>query len=162
MIGVSKIGFVVIILTFFAWTTPAQAYCEWPCFNNQQETKVISKKTTSSKKITRQKNNQNNVPIVSGIISSIQKGIASFYWQPQPVACGGRFNPEAMTAAHKSLKCGSKVRVTNQRNGKSVVVTINDRGPYIKGRVIDLSKAAARQIDMISSGIVPVKVEVLG
>lgn len=89
-------------------------------------------------------------------------GKASYYWQPQPVASGGWFNPNAMTAAHKTLPFGTKVRVTNQNNGKSVVVTINDRGPYIAGRIIDLSKAAAHAISMQNSGVVPVKVAVLG
>ncbi len=89
-------------------------------------------------------------------------GKASYYWQPQALASGGRFNPNAMTAAHKTLPFGTKVRVTNQNNGKSVVVTINDRGPYIAGRIIDLSKAAAHSISMQGSGVEPVKVAVLG
>ena len=61
-------------------------------------------------------------------------------------------NPAAMTAAHRSLPFGTKVKVTNKRNGKSVVVRINDRGPFISGRVIDLSKAAARELDFVRSG----------
>ncbi|MGL4397516.1 MAG: septal ring lytic transglycosylase RlpA family protein [Hyphomicrobium sp.] len=89
-------------------------------------------------------------------------GKASYYWQPQRVASGGWFNPNAMTAAHKTLPFGTKVRVTNAHNGKSVVVTINDRGPYVAGRVIDLSKAAAHAISMQGSGVVPVQVTVLG
>ena len=89
-------------------------------------------------------------------------GKASYYWQPQRVASGGWFNPNAMTAAHKTLPFGTKVRVTNKNNGKSVVVTINDRGPYVAGRVIDLSKAAAHAISMQGSGVVPVSVAVLG
>ena len=89
-------------------------------------------------------------------------GKASYYWQPQKVASGGWFNPNAMTAAHKTLPFGTKVRVTNLNNGKSVTVTINDRGPYIAGRIIDLSKAAAHSISMQGSGVVPVKVAVLG
>lgn len=89
-------------------------------------------------------------------------GLASYYWQPQPVASGGRFNPNALTAAHKSLPFGTKVRVTNKRNGKSVVVKINDRGPYIKGRIIDLSKRAAGVISMQKAGVVPVSVTILG
>lgn len=94
--------------------------------------------------------------------AAITEGKASYYWQPQGIACGpGRFNPNAMTAAHKTLKCGTKVKVTNKRNGKSVVVTINDRGPFIKGRIIDLSKAAAAKIGMLKSGVVPVKITVL-
>ncbi len=94
--------------------------------------------------------------------SVYQTGVASYYWQPQKVASGGWFNPNAMTAAHKTLPFGTKVRVTNKNNGKSVVVTINDRGPYIAGRVIDLSKAAAGVVGMQGSGIAPVTVAVLG
>lgn len=89
-------------------------------------------------------------------------GKASYYWQPQRVASGGWFNPNAMTAAHKSLPFGTRVRVTNLRNGKSVVVRINDRGPYVKGRIIDLSRAAAGKISMRGAGVVPVRVTVLG
>ncbi len=89
-------------------------------------------------------------------------GMASFYWQPQALASGGRFNPNAMTAAHKTLAFGTKVRVTNRNNGRSVVVTINDRGPYIKGRIIDLSKAAAGKVGMTGSGVAPVSVSIIG
>ena len=89
-------------------------------------------------------------------------GVASYYWQPQRVASGGWFNPNALTAAHKTLPFGTRVRVTHLRNGRSVVVRINDRGPYIKGRIIDLSKRAAGVIGMQGSGIARVRVEVLG
>ncbi|MDX2258512.1 MAG: septal ring lytic transglycosylase RlpA family protein [Hyphomicrobiaceae bacterium] len=89
-------------------------------------------------------------------------GKASYYWQPQRVASGGWFNPNAMTAAHKTLPFGTRVSVTNLSNGRSVVVSINDRGPYIAGRIIDLSKAAAHQIGMQKAGVVPVRVTVLG
>ena len=91
-----------------------------------------------------------------------QHGVASFYWQPQRVAAGGWFNPNAMTAAHKTLPFGTRVRVTHQGNGRSVEVVINDRGPYIAGRIIDLSKAAASVIGMTGQGIARVAVEVLG
>jgi rare lipoprotein A len=91
-----------------------------------------------------------------------QHGIASFYWQPQRVAAGGWFNPNAMTAAHKTLPFGTRVRVTHQGNGRSVEVVINDRGPYIAGRIIDLSKAAAAVIGMTGQGIARVSVEVIG
>ena len=92
-------------------------------------------------------------------VTSTQSGMASYYWQGQMTASGGRFNPNALTAAHRSLPFGTKVRVTNKRNGKSVIVTINDRGPFIRGRVIDLSNAAAGVIGMRSAGVAPVTVE---
>ena len=89
-------------------------------------------------------------------------GVASYYWQPQRVASGGWFNPNAMTAAHKTLPFGTRVRVTHAGNGRSVIVKINHRGPYIKGRIIDLSKAAAGVIGMHGQGIARVRMEVLG
>ncbi|MFM2422563.1 MAG: hypothetical protein RL291_1093, partial [Pseudomonadota bacterium] len=95
-------------------------------------------------------------------LTGSETGIASYYWQPQRVASGGWFNPEAMTAAHKTLPFGTLVRVTRQDNGQSVVVTINDRGPYIAGRIIDLSRRAAQDIGMTGRGIVPVTVTILG
>jgi len=92
---------------------------------------------------------------------SILHGKASFYWEPQKTASGERFNPRELTAAHKSLPMHSVVRVVNLKNGKTVLVRINDRGPYIRGRIIDLSKAAAERIDMVKAGVVSVRVEVL-
>jgi rare lipoprotein A len=85
--------------------------------------------------------------------SGNQCGGASWYSLPgQRTASGARMNPHAMTAAHKSLPLGSVVRVVNQRTGKTIRVTINDRGPYIRGRIIDLSKAAAQQLGIIAAG----------
>jgi rare lipoprotein A len=95
-------------------------------------------------------------------ITSVLQGLASFYWEPQRVAAGGWFNPNAMTAAHKTLPFGTKVRVTHLGNGKSVDVKINDRGPYVAGRIIDLSKAAASVLGMQGQGVAKVKVTVLG
>ena len=87
--------------------------------------------------------------------------MASYYWQPQKLASGGVFNPNALTAAHKTLPFGTRVLVTNRINGRSVTVTINDRGPFVRGRIIDLSKAAAFEIGMIGSGVAPVTVAIL-
>lgn len=84
--------------------------------------------------------------------SAKQCGSASWYALTSITASGERMNPAAMTAAHRTLPFGSQVRVTNQRNGRSVIVRINDRGPFIKGRVIDLSKAAARKLGFIRAG----------
>ena len=89
-------------------------------------------------------------------------GVASYYWEPQRLASGGRFDPTAMTAAHKTLPIGARVRVTHLGNGRSVDVRINDRGPYVAGRVIDLSKAAAGAIGMTKAGTARIKLTVLG
>jgi len=93
------------------------------------------------------------------------RGVASFYGYDgsgTQTASGQRFNPEGMTAAHRSLPFGTKVRVTNTHNGRSVVLRINDRGPYIRGRIIDVSAGAARILGMMGSGVAPVHIEVLG
>ena len=92
-------------------------------------------------------------------------GKASWYgpgFHGRRTASGQIFNQNALTAAHRYLPFGTKVKVTNMRNGRSVIVTINDRGPYAGRRIIDLSAAAAQRIGMKSSGVAPVKVQVLG
>ena len=95
-------------------------------------------------------------------VGSAQHGIASYYWQGQRLASGGWFNPDGISAAHRTLPFGTRVRVTHLRNGRSVDVRINDRGPYIAGRIIDLSRGAARIIGMTGQGIAQVSVTVLG
>ena len=85
--------------------------------------------------------------------ASAQCGSASWYALYSQTASGERMNPAELTAAHRTLPFGTKLKVTNQKNGKSVVVRINDRGPFIKGRVIDLSKAAANRLGFISTGV---------
>lgn len=79
-------------------------------------------------------------------------GRASWYALYSKTASGERMNPSAMTAAHRSLPMGSKIRVVNKANGKSVIVRINDRGPFIRGRVLDLSKGAARELGYVNAG----------
>ena len=88
-------------------------------------------------------------------------GIASYYWQDQMTSSGERFDRHGFTAAHKTLPLGTRVRVTNLSNGKSIVVRINDRGPFKLGRVIDLSEAAATEISMTSAGLARVAIEVV-
>jgi rare lipoprotein A len=88
-------------------------------------------------------------------------GMASYYKSGRLTANGERFNPHGLTAAHRKLKFGTKVRVTNMRNGRSVVVRINDRGPFIRGRVIDLSLGAAKVIGLHKSGVAKVSFTVL-
>lgn len=93
-------------------------------------------------------------------------GMASWYGyksvRKHPKTSNGEpFNQNRMTAAHKTLKFGTKVRVTNVTNNKSVIVTITDRGPFIKGRIIDLTKAAANKIDLVDAGVTKVTLSVL-
>lgn len=94
--------------------------------------------------------------------ASAESGIASVYTTKtgSRTASGQRLNDGALTAAHRTLKFGSRVLVINRRNGRSVVVTINDRGPFIRGRIIDLTMAGARAIGM-GFGLAPVTLQVL-
>ena len=89
-------------------------------------------------------------------------GVASWYKHGARTANGERFIPSGLTAAHKTLAFGTRVRVTNLANGRSVVVRINDRGPFIKGRHIDLAQGAAHAIGMVGSGTARVSLQVLG
>jgi rare lipoprotein A (peptidoglycan hydrolase) len=92
------------------------------------------------------------------------QGIASWYGYPHHgrlTASGRRFNMYELTAAHRTLPLGTRLRVTNLSNGRSVTVTITDRGPFVKDRVIDLSYAAARRIDMIGPGTALIQLAIL-
>lgn len=95
----------------------------------------------------------------------VQTGKASWYgpgFRGKPTASGEKFRPRKRTAAHKTLPFGSVVKVTRVDTGESVRVVINDRGPYAAGRVIDLSRRAARRIDMINDGVAEVELKVVG
>lgn len=94
----------------------------------------------------------------------VQVGTASYYgkrFAGKKTASGERMSPSKMTAASKTLPLGTKARVTNLKTGKSVAVTVNDRGPYAAGRVIDVSPKAAEALDMKDDGVAPVKVRPL-
>ena len=93
-----------------------------------------------------------------------ETGKASFYamkYQSRKTASGERFDQSANTAAHKKLPFGTKVKVTNVKNGKSIIVRINDRGPFVKGRIIDLSRSAFSSIGNTSAGVIDVQIEVV-
>jgi rare lipoprotein A len=84
------------------------------------------------------------------------------YFHGRTTANGERYDMNGLTAAHRSLPFGTKVRVTNLKNGRSVTVRINDRGPYVGKRIIDLSRGAAQAVNMIRAGVALVRLEVLG
>ena len=90
--------------------------------------------------------------------ATAQSGGASWYGSGHRTASGERFNPNGMTAAHRSLPFGTRVRVENQRTGRSVIVRINDRGPFVRGRIIDLSRGSARALGMAGTSYVSLHV----
>jgi rare lipoprotein A len=88
-------------------------------------------------------------------------GLASYYKHGSRTASGEKFNPGELTAAHRTLPFGTRVRVTNVATGKAVTVRVNDRGPFINGRVIDLSHSAAESLGIVGRGVAPVKLDVV-
>lgn len=102
--------------------------------------------------------------VCSAALAQVQTGKASFYadkFEGRPTASGEKYRHNKLTAAHKTLPFGTKVKVINLDNNKSVEVIINDRGPYVDGRIIDLSKSAAEQLGFINQGLAEVKVEIV-
>ena len=92
------------------------------------------------------------------------EGVASYYhdkFHGRKTASGVRYHKDSLTCAHRTLPFGTKLKVTNLYNGDTVIVTVNDRGPFIKGRVIDLSKAAAKEIGMLGKGLQKVKIKIV-
>jgi rare lipoprotein A len=97
-----------------------------------------------------------------GATGGAEDGLASFYadsLRGHPTASGVPYDPAALTCAHRTLPFGTRLRVTELGRGRSVVVTVNDRGPFVRGRVVDLSRAAAAAIGIVERGVAPVRVE---
>jgi rare lipoprotein A len=133
----------------------------FPKSSNQQNAKKAQQQDHS--KIS--KNRQIILPQDQILIANSVNGNASWYgpgFDGRLTANGETFDQQEMTAAHPDLEFGTKVKVTNLQNGRSVVVRINDRGPFIRDRIIDLSAAAARALNMMSSGVAPVRLTILG
>ena len=93
--------------------------------------------------------------------STASQGLASYYTEGTKTASGETFNTAELTAAHPNLPFGTKLRVTNTTTGKSVVVRVNDRGPFVRGRVVDVSYSAAQALGMVNSGTANVKLDVV-
>jgi rare lipoprotein A len=94
----------------------------------------------------------------------VEKGRAAFYsrtLEGHKTACGGTYNASEMTTAHRTLPCGTRVRITNVKNGKSAEATVNDRGPTSRARIADVSEAVAEQLDFVKQGTATVEIEVL-
>jgi rare lipoprotein A len=103
-------------------------------------------------------------PVATSVKGAGIVGVASYYgfkYQGRPTASGETFDMHQLTAAHPSYPFGTRVKVTSLANNRSVIVRVNDRGPFVKGRIIDLSEGAAQELDMIQSGLAEVKLEIL-
>ena len=151
---VFSLGISTLSVTFFPQLSAAST-------NNKRN--PLQKKVTTS--VSRNGRNTLNATANQFQIAQLISGRASWYgpkFHGRPTANGEIFNSNDLTAAHPSLPFGTKVRVTNLRNGRSVIVRINDRGPFVKGRIIDVSAAAARVLNMVNSGTASVQLDILG
>ena len=159
-------------ISFAAYNHPAQGLTDRSQKEGSFQHEVyqgVTEKTEFDPIIVEKSNNVENQSAIEQsqplqIARAVFSGKASWYgpgFHGRLTANGERYNQYALTAAHRSLPFGTRVRVTNMNNGRSVVVRINDRGPFIRGRVIDLSTAAASNIGMIHHGVVPVRVQVI-
>ena len=97
----------------------------------------------------------------AGDVKTASHGVASFYTEGTKTASGEKFDTLEMTAAHPTLPFGTKLRVTNVASGRSVTVRVNDRGPYVQGRVVDVSYSAADALGMVGKGVAKVKLDVV-
>lgn len=97
----------------------------------------------------------------AGDVKTVSHGVASYYTEGTKTASGEKFNTLEMTAAHPTLPFGTKLRVTNVASGRSVTVRVNDRGPYVQGRVVDVSYSAADALGMVGKGVAKVKLDVV-
>ena len=113
--------------------------------------------------VVRLRESERNEPVKLASLATAggSHGRASFYSEGHETASGERFNPHELTAAHRTLPFGTRLQVTNVATGKSVTVRVNDRGPFVKGRVVDVSYSAAQALGMVHSGVADVKVDVV-
>jgi rare lipoprotein A len=124
--------------------------------HNRTASFVTNRRVASAKRHTPFARHNNAAPTQ---IASL--GIASFYTEDQQTASGEKFDTHDLTAAHPTLPFGTRLRVTNVATGRSVTVRVNDRGPYVPGRVVDVSHSAADALGMVESGIAKVKLDVV-
>ncbi|KRR28179.1 hypothetical protein CQ14_38540 [Bradyrhizobium lablabi] len=117
---------------------------------------MMKRRVVAARKHTRFASRKN-----SGGAKTASHGVASFYTEGEKTASGEKFNTLDLTAAHPTLPFGTKLRVTNVASGKSVTVRVNDRGPYVQGRVVDVSYSAADALGMVGKGVAKVKLDVV-
>lgn len=145
-------------LAALASAAPAQTVAETPRLQSlEQAVAEVSESAVEPSVATK-------LPFVRQAFEAVGEGVASYYGNElagNRTSSGERFNPAGYTCAHRSLPLGTKLRVTNLANGRSVIVRVNDRGPFSRGRILDMSLAAARDIAMVGPGHARVRLEVV-
>lgn len=153
LVTASCLALTALLLTFPMWTVQADAHR--PTVTSVRSPSPV---TSPTPVLTEDVQAERKMP------KNLLRGVASWYgsvFHGRKTASGEKYNMYAMTACHPTLPFGTKIRVTNTRNHKSVVVRITDRGLLYDGRVLDLSYAAAEKLDMVSVGLAPVKIQIL-
>lgn len=150
------IGPGLLIALLLALTLPA-------CTHVAEQTGTRTVRHSSPKSVTVATRHRPKVvrPRQVAMAQTASGGLASYYSHGTRTASGERFNPGELTAAHPTLPFGTRVRVTNVATGQSVTVRVNDRGPFVKGRVIDVSHSAAQSLGLVGRGVAPVKLDVV-
>lgn len=144
-------------LSAVAVTTAALAACaQSPVVGNKSGFHTASRPTTLAAIRIGQHN-----PLARGKHAAEKYGLASFYGEGTETANGEKIDPQALTAAHRTLPFGTRLRVTNLATGRSVTVRVNDRGPFVQGRVVDVSYSAAETLGIVDQGVANVRLEVL-
>jgi rare lipoprotein A len=141
---------------------PLAACAPSPFANKNEFVAGVRQPTERHASIVRRENAPKKSISIGTVTSPTNRdGIASFYTEDEQTASGEKYDPNKLTAAHPTLPFGTRVRVTNLINGHSVVVRVNDRGPFIPGRVVDVSYSAAESLGIVERGIVKVKLDVV-
>jgi peptidoglycan lytic transglycosylase len=155
----------ILFVALIAATLPA--CIQTTAVGDRPTASAVSRQSSSQRvaAVTRQQyrvaRSRQAAPTQSARSQHASDGVASFYSQGSRTASGEKFNPGELTAAHRTLPFGTRVRVTNVTTGRSVTVRVNDRGPFVNGRVIDVSHAAAQSLGMVGQGVAKVKLDVV-
>ncbi len=145
------------LISIATLAAPLQAAAQ--SYARHWNTAVLAAPAKPSRLMTSSLTPQHSFVALSGIHA--MAGLASYYWQPQMTSSGERFDKNAMTAAHRTLPLHSRVKVTHVESGRSVIVRINDRGPFKPGRVVDLSDRAAEMLGFKAHGLAQVRMELV-
>jgi rare lipoprotein A len=159
-LDVSKLARKTVLLGALALTAAALAGCAQSPVHTSRSDWSAPARQTSLLRI-KHKHPTTDVATTGSLPQGASVGVASFYTEGASTASGERLNPNALTAAHPTLPFGTHLRITSVSSGRSVVVRVNDRGPFLKGRAVDVSYSAAKQLGITERGVAKVKMEVV-
>lgn len=158
-LDISKLSRKIAVLGALALTGATLAGCAQSPVRTSRSDWSVPARQTSLLRIKHR--HHTDVATTGSLPQGASVGVASFYTEGAQTASGERLNPSALTAAHPTLPFGTHLRITSVASGRSVVVRVNDRGPFLKGRAVDVSYSAAKQLGITERGVAKVKMEVV-